>query len=72
LSTIRDDDHDESNGAGDTLARAAAAETVISERQGKSSSSSSEVSAIDNQILKLFPDRVIKVSSFIDLLGSQL
>lgn len=25
----------------------------------------------NNQILKLFPDRLIKVSSFIDLLGSQ-
>jgi hypothetical protein len=27
---------------------------------------------MDNEILKLFPERVIKVSSFIDLLGSQL
>ena len=26
----------------------------------------------DNQILKMFPERIIKVSSFIDLLGSQL
>lgn len=30
------------------------------------------MSAIDNEILKLFPERVIKVSSFIDLLGSQM
>ena len=28
--------------------------------------------SVDNEILKLFPERVIKVSSFIDLLGSQL
>jgi hypothetical protein len=43
-----------------------------SQRNGGGGPLQTEVSVIDNEILKLFPERVIKVSSFIDLLGSQL
>jgi hypothetical protein len=65
LSVIRDDlseeTHSSQAAAGDTLSRDIGP-AVKKEKTG----------GIENQILKLFPERVIKVSSFIDLLGSQL
>ncbi len=72
VENSRDDETTE--GAGDTLARAMPGDTEDNRRfsSQRNGPIETDVSVIDNEILKLFPERVIKVSSFIDLLGSQL
>ena len=75
MDTIRDDSENTMEGGGaDTLARDTAnyQEDYRYNSYRNNGPLETEVLAIDNEILKLFPERVIKVSSFIDLLGSQI